>query len=511
MRTSNRRRFLAQVGQGMLVAGVGASLINDMGLASTAALTAGDDPLNFGELESLVALMQETAADSLQPRLMAKFKDGTSLKTLTAAGALANARTFGGHDYIGYHALMALIPALEMSRLMPRERAALPVLKVLYRNTSQIQAFGGRAKEMLHELHVAEELAEHHPELRQLVHELKYDEAEKLLAREVQADPRAAYNDLQHIIQDDLNVHRVVLAWRAWDLLRITGEQHATTMLRQSVRFCINDEQNIANGKSATPAIRKVLPRLMDDYGLDGKTPGTRRADEAWIEELATVVHGKSRQQAGEAVAAALAEGFSPDDIGEAISLAANMLVLRDPGRKQGEAEKPVGSVHGASTGVHASDAANAWRHIAKVSNPRNAMASLVVAAYHTAGQAGGQLDSPYPLAEHAAQVTASDQESLLTQLADSVTTNNQAQAAAIVARYGAQGHDAKPVFDLFLKYAVSEDGALHAEKFYRTVNEEFATCHPAFRWRHLVALARVTASEYGFPAPGYEQACGLV
>ena len=54
---------------------------------------------------------------------------------------------------------------------------------------------------------------------------------------------------------------------------------------------------------------------------------------------------------------------------------------------------------------------------------------------------------------------------------------------------------------------------------YYRTVTEEFAATRPAFRWRHLVALARVTASMYGYDrngrrghrAPGYEQACKLL
>jgi hypothetical protein len=63
----------------------------------------------------------------------------------------------------------------------------------------------------------------------------------------------------------------------------------------------------------------------------------------------------------------------------------------------------------------------------------------------------------------------------------------------------------------MLLRFATSEDGALHAEKYYRTVSEEFAMTRPAFRWRQLVALARVTASEYGFPAPGYAQACELL
>jgi hypothetical protein len=66
-------------------------------------------------------------------------------------------------------------------------------------------------------------------------------------------------------------------------------------------------------------------------------------------------------------------------------------------------------------------------------------------------------------------------------------------------------------MFDVLLRYATSEDGALHAEKFYRTVTEEFASTRPAFRWRQLAALARVTASEFGKPAPGYAQAKELL
>ena len=72
-------------------------------------------------------------------------------------------------------------------------------------------------------------------------------------------------------------------------------------------------------------------------------------------------------------------------------------------------------------------------------------------------------------------------------------------------------GHDPRQLFALLLRFAVSEDGALHAEKYYRTVSDEFASTRPAFRWRQLVALARVTASEYGQPAPGYAEACQML
>ena len=66
-------------------------------------------------------------------------------------------------------------------------------------------------------------------------------------------------------------------------------------------------------------------------------------------------------------------------------------------------------------------------------------------------------------------------------------------------------------MFRLLAKYAVSEDGALHAEKYFQTAADEFKTMRPAFRWRQLVTLARVTASEYGEPAPGVEDAPKLL
>jgi len=167
--------------------------------------------------------------------------------------------------------------------------------------------------------------------------------------------------------------------------------------------------------------------------------------------------------------------------------------------------------VHGASVGVHASDAANAWRNIAKVSDDRNAVASLIVAGYHTAGQAGIASRKPYPWPEHLEAVKATDAAALLAEAATAIEAKDQARACAVIHRYGEQGHAPRPVFDLLLKYALSEDGALHAEKYYRTVCEEFATTRPAFRWRQLVALARVTASEFGFPAPGYADARRLL
>jgi hypothetical protein len=146
---NTRREFLGDVGRGMLLAGLGSSLAFDLGLAPAWAAET-ESSLTFGQLEPLVGLMQDTAPDKLTGLLIDRLKSGEELKTLVAAGALANARTFGGEDYIGFHTFMALAPAYRMAQQLPSELRPLPVLKVLYRNTNRIQEFGGRKSEVLH-------------------------------------------------------------------------------------------------------------------------------------------------------------------------------------------------------------------------------------------------------------------------------------------------------------------------------------------------------------------------
>jgi len=503
---NTRREFLADVGRGMLVASVGATVAADLGLAPLSAAE-GADTLDFGKLEPLAALLQDTPTDKLMKVLVGKLKEGTELRTLVAAGSLANAREFGGKHYDGYHTFMALAPSFEMAKELPEKQRPLPVLKVLYRNATHIQAKGGRKNETLHPVKptpvpagkVGGEV------LQELTRKNEPAAAEGYFADIAHGGADDAFNHVMYCVADDTNVHRVVLAWRAWAMLDFTGKEHAHTLLRQSVLFCCNENR----GGKPSP-IQTQLPKLMDQYKLAGMKLGTRDGDDAWVVSLAKVVYGGGRDKAADAVAAALAEGFSPASISEAINLAANQLLLCDPGREKADGDKPKGSVHGASVGLHASDAANAWRNIAKVSNNRNTIAALIVGAYHTAGQNGGQLKEPFHTPE-LEKIKTTDQKELLKQTEEAIKGGNQAVAAALAQRYGEAGHPARALLDVLLRYGVSEDGALHAEKYYRTATEEFSTTRAAFQWRQLVALARVTASEYGYPAPGRDEAKRLL
>jgi hypothetical protein len=512
MTPTSRREFLNSVGRGMLVAGIGASVAHDLGLAAAFADDATAD-LSFGPLDGLVDLMQSTPPEKLQPILVGKLTVGeATLRQLVAAGALANAEAFGGEDYVGFHTAMAMIPAWQMTELLPSERQPLPVLKVLYRNSGQIQAMGGASKKTLREMHAAEEATVENRAvaIRDACRTADVAQAERLFAPLEAASLDEAFNTLQPVMQDDINVHRFVFAHRTYGLASLLGKEHAYTILRQCVRFCCSHEQNRINRKGAEDPIRKLLPQLLDQYKLQGKTPGTRDPGDAAVEALAETIYRGPRDKSADAVAAALAEGISPEVVGEAISLASNLLVLRQPQTQW--------RTHGDSAGVHSSDATNAFRNMARYAQTQYAISGLVVAAYHTAAHQPFSADA-YPTAEHRELVKTKDAEGLLAEAEDAVRHNDQGRAAAAIALYGEGGHSPDAVYERMLKYTISEDGRLHGEKYYQTVQEEFRTTRPAFRWRQLVGLARVTASAYGYDrsdkpggrAPGYEDACRLL
>jgi hypothetical protein len=281
--------------------------------------------------------------------------------------------------------------------------------------------------------------------------------------------------------------------------------------LRQCVRLCADHERNRISHKQTESPIRKVLPKLLDQYKLEGKTLGKRDPGDDAVDQLSRAIYYGPRDRAADAVAAALADGIDPEVVGEAISLASNLYVLRQGPDKW--------RTHGDAAGVHSSDATNAWRNMVRTADVRFVASGLIVAAYHAGIQSPPFQTPPYPTDDHRALVKTRDASRLLAEAEDAIRGNNQGRAAAAIQIYGENGFAAGPVFDLMLKYAVSEDGRLHGEKYFHTVREEYATIRPKFRWRQMVSLARVTASAYGcnrddqhgFRAAGYVDACKLL
>src|ERR1041385_3452530 len=260
----------------MLVASVGYGMARELCLAPAFAADA-PDVLSFGSLEPLVQFMQETPADKLVPGLAAKLKSGADLKRLVTGAALANARTFGGEDYVGFHTMMALAPSLHMARELPDALQPLPVFKVLYRNTNRIQEKGGRKEEVLHSV-APGTIAEGRSGgelLRETVRSKNVNESEQVFAALARRSPEEAFNDLLYAVQDNTEVHRVVLPYRAWDLLGMIGKEQAHTLLRQSVRSCVNAESWPHTSTYDEP--RTLLPKMLDEHKLLGRSPGERK------------------------------------------------------------------------------------------------------------------------------------------------------------------------------------------------------------------------------------------
>src|SRR5436309_317420 len=171
-------------------------------------------------------MMQDTPTDRLLPVLVGKLKGGTELNRLATAAALANARTFGGEDYVGFHTMMALAPAYEMARELPEAERPLPVLKVLYRNSNRIREKGGRKAEVLKAVESTPDASKLRDDYRLAdeIHAKNADKAEAMLGRLAQFGPEGALNGLLAVVEEAAEVHRIVLMWRAWDMLNIVGK-----------------------------------------------------------------------------------------------------------------------------------------------------------------------------------------------------------------------------------------------------------------------------------------------
>jgi hypothetical protein len=509
-----RRRFLEEVGAGMLFASLGTDVLRGLG-RPLACLDRDDDRLDFGPLEPLARLMQDTPADKIVAACVEKLKSGTTLDTLIGASALANARTFGGEDYTGYHCEMALMPARLMASKMPDKRlAALPVLKVIHRNTAHMQEKGGHEKEVLRRPPAGTPMKEGQSLDRGplLAAERKGDvaAAEAAFANILASGPDpqlVAIEFMQPLVRDTLDVHQVVLAWRAYDLISVAGKEHAHTLLRQSLRHCVANEGRRVRDGGPVPEIRDLLPRLIEEHRLQhGPGGGGKEPSDTEVEGLARTIFSGTREEAARAAAPAI-QSITSMAVGEAISLAAVRLLLHDPGQTKESVGKPVGTVHGASVGVHASDAADAWNNLARVGNCRTIAANLITGAWHTAGQSG-HMDKEKPMhaaaRDRAAAVAAKD---LPGAIEESIRGRDQLAAAALVERWGKLGVEPAPLIEKLLAHAVEHDGALHHEKFFATAIEGFTKSRPAFRFEYLAGLARVLASGYGFEARGLKEA----
>src|SRR5207253_4702193 len=178
---------------------------------------------------------------------------------------------------------------------------ALPVLKVVARNAGCIHDPRRRSRARLQPVAPAP-LPQGRSGGELLRAATRPEEAERILAALLtQESARHAYNDLlSNAIEQSIDVHAIVMVWRAWDLLDLAGEGHAVTMLRQGV------------AAGGDPEFGAPLVRLFDQYRLLERPRVSRPAEDSWVDRMSRTIFEVGRTQAIDAVASALAEGIDP-------------------------------------------------------------------------------------------------------------------------------------------------------------------------------------------------------
>ena len=178
-------------------------------------------------------------------------------------------------------------------------------------------------------------------------------------------------------------------------MLDFTGKEHAHTLLRQSVRFCCNENRGrpAPDPDAAAEAARPVQAGRQEARHPRGRR---RLGRDRWRSDLRRRP-GEGGRRGGRGPGRGVLAG-----VGRRGDLAGGEPA--GPARPRPARRRTGPSRRAASTATRSGSTPPTRRTPGGTSpgssNPRNAVASLIVGAYHTAGQHGGQLAEPYPRRE---------------------------------------------------------------------------------------------------------------
>src|SRR5206468_1748979 len=134
--------------------------------------------------------------------------------------------------------------------------------------------------------------------------------AERAFAAAAAQGPRQALDAVLAAVEDDVEVHRVVLPYRAYQLLGAVGTEHAHTLLRQSLRYCLR-------ARTPNPAVATTLAHALETHGLIGRPLGRSLEGRggASVGELTRRIFEGTPEEAAGVAAAALAAGTEPSNL----------------------------------------------------------------------------------------------------------------------------------------------------------------------------------------------------
>ena len=328
-----------------------------------------------------------------------------------------------------------------MARELPEDRRALPVLKVLYRNTNRIQEHGGSALEVLHTVKPGVLSAGHDPAARCSATPCAARTWTRPSGTFAAIAGRLARRGLQQPALRRPGRHRGPPRRPPLPRLgparrhRQGAGPHAAPPVGPLLREERARREAHRRGRpSPAPSCRKLL----DQYHLAADiprheaartTPGSRDEQDDLRVEPASGRRGRGR---------GAGRGDRPERRrrGDLAGRESARPPRRRPPERGPQPGKPPGSVHGDSIGVHACDSANAWRNMARVGNPRNAVACLILGGLpgrprpRRTAAATSSTGRPRPLRRVLEAVKTTDPKGLLAETEAAIRANQQALAS---------------------------------------------------------------------------------
>ncbi len=460
-------------------------------------------------IEPLVRFVEETAPSDIVTQTYEKLRNGTSVKDMLLASALAVIRSSDlppGHHGGPLHPVSGLHAVRHIASRLSGDYALMPVVQNVALSNKHIHSPAMGPYILAH----AEPVSEN-------------DSVEDTLAAMPYHLSRGAYNALDHyylylmeklspmqvldhLLQvaipknqaDDHNFLFPVFTWRA---LEYFGWDYAKHIARPAVRYV-----------TRPPAARVMLEidELIEEHGLLSRVLRFKTgADEtpAIAALRDTIGHIDEFEGIPAILAKALADGLSLEGTVEGLSLGGSHLFLR--------------SQTGNPMDVHIHTGANIRRYLLGQSELAMSTRLRALLTWHTGPEVRSAqyklAPQQQPEADRVAALPARGQDGLLGDIEDLIAslpvgerlpslglaqwrcTDEVKQAAAMAQQYVASNHDPAALFDRLAKIACRDNFTeMHALKHHQATWEEYHATRPELRATHLVSAVQAAAISHG-------------
>lgn len=475
----NRRRFLTTSGTSAFLSGA-VPLLPGLRTISAVDATVPEGVVQLRpEIEPLVKLIEDTDRNRLIEVIARRIRDGLSYREVLAALFLAGVRNVQPRPSVGFkfHAVLVVHSAHLASLASPDEDRWLPLLWALdeFKSSQARDVQEGnwtmapvRESAVPDPEHVRDSF---HQAMRDW-HEEQADVSAAAVARHLDANETLELF-ATYAARDFRSIgHKPIFLANAWRTLQTIGWEHSEPVLRSLAYAMLNHngEPNPARSDLAADRSWRHNQDLMQKVRADWVSG---RQDDGAVQNLISVLHSGSADDAAESVVDQLNAGISPQCIYDALHLASGELLMRQSG----------------IVSLHAATSTNALRFLFDhVTTPSTRLSLLLQNAaflpqFREAMRGRGAVNSSKLMQLSASRTGAASIDSIFRDVGQS-----REQAGAQVLSYLDSGNTAESLIDAARRLVFLKGNDSHDYKFSSAVLEDCMKVSEPYRHRFLAA-----------------------